>query len=168
MIGQSCYMPLNDCNVSLPEKTDLADPCFKRLLPRIELALIQENANKRLPSNQPDQVEKEQRSNIWYLDKKLNEWAFKYRDIIEESLFDESSPTSALSFNLQANTALAYHFHITRLTVYQSSNNPSDKSKCREDAVACVRLLQRLSGGFNSETCSVMLREYVLNDLNSI
>ena len=166
MIGQSCYMPLIDCNVSLPEKVDLADPCLKRLLPRIELALIQEDAYKRLHSNQPDQiVEKEQRNNILYLDKKLNEWAFKYREVIEESPFDESSPPSALPFNLQANTALTYHFHITRLTVYRSSNDPSDKKKCRDDAVACVRLLQRLSGDFNSETGCVMLREYVLNRL---
>ena len=168
MAGQSCYMPLIDCNVSLPEKADPADPYLLRLLPRIELAFIQEDAYKRLHSNQPEQVEKEQRNNILYLDKKLNEWAFKYREVFEESPFDESPPPPALPFNLQANTALAYHFHISRLMVHRFGNDPFDKEKCREDAVQCVRLLQRLSGDLDSENGSVMLREYVLHILHLV
>lgn len=168
MIGQSCYMPLFDCNVGLPEKADLADPCLKRLLPRIELALIQEDAYKRLHSSQPDQVGTERRSSIFHLSKKLTDWALKYCDLFEEkqktwSPIDGSSPTSTLTLNLQANTALTYHFHITRLMVHRPSKDPSDKKQCREDAVACVRLLQRLSGDSNSDIGSFMLRQYVLN-----
>ena len=168
MIGQSCYMPLFDCNVGLPEKDDLADPCLKRLLPRIELAMIQEDAYKRLHSSQPDQARTERRGSILHLSKKLTDWAFKYCDLFEEkhkawSPVDESSPPSALALDLQANIALTYHFHITRIMVHRPSKNPSDKRQCREDAVACVRLLQRLPRDPNSETGSVLLRQYVLD-----
>lgn len=168
MIGQSCYMPLFDCNVGLPDKVELADPCLKRFLPRIELALIQEDAYKRLHSSQPDQAGTERRSSIFHLSKKLTDWALKYCDLFEAkhdtwSPIDESSPPSALTLNLQANTALIYHFHITRLMVHRPSKDPSDKKQCREDAVACVRLLQQLSGDSNSEIGSVLLRQYVLN-----
>ena len=168
MIGQSCYMPLFDCNVGFPEKVDLADPCLKRLLPRIELALIQEDAYKRLLSSQPDQAGTERRSSILHLSRKLTDWAFKYSDLFEEkhktwSPIDGSSPPSALTLDLEANIALTYHFHITRIMVHRPSKSPSDKRQCREDAVACVRLLQRLSGDSNSETGSVLLRQYVLD-----
>ena len=155
-------MPLFDCNVGLPGKVDFADPCLKRLLPRIELALIQEDAYKRLHSSQPDQVGTERRSSIFHLSKKLTDWAHKYCDLFEEGPIDGTSPPSALT-DLQANTALTYHFHITRLMVHRPSKDPSDKIQCREDAVACVRLLQRLSGDSNSENGSVMLRQYVLD-----
>lgn len=168
MIGQSCYMPLFDCDVALPEKVELADPCLKRLLPRIELALIQEDAYKRLHSSRADQVGTERRGSLLLFSKKLSDWAHKYCDLFGEkhktwSSFGESSPPSALTFNIQANIALAYHFHITRLMVHRPSKDPSDRKQCREDAVACVRLLQRLSGEPNSETGSVLLRQYVLN-----
>ena len=167
MIGQSCYMPLFDCNVSPPEKVALTDPYLKRLLPRIQLAFIQEDAYKRLHSSQPGQVGTERRSRILHLSKKLTDWALKHSDLFEEkhktwSPIDGSSPPSALTSNLQANTALTYHFHITRLMVHRPSKDPSDRKQCREDAVACVRLLQRLSGDLNSETGSVLLRQYVL------
>ena len=162
MIGQSCYMPLFDCNVGLPDKVDLADPGLKRLLPRIELALIQEDAYKRLHSSQPDQVGTKRRSSISRLSKKLTDWTLKYCNLFEEGPIDGSAPPSARS-DLQANTALAYHFHITRLMVHRPSKDQSDKKQCQEDAVACVRLLQRLSGDSDSEYGSVMLRQYVLD-----
>ena len=163
MIGQSCYMPLFDCNVGLPEKVDLADPCLKRLHPRIELALIQEDAYKRLHSSQPDQVGTERRSSTFHLSKKLTDWALKYCDLFEDSPSDGSSTLEALTLNLQVNIALTYHFHITRLMVHRPGKDPSDRKQCREDAVACIRLLQRLCGDSNSETGSVMLRQYVLD-----
>ena len=161
-------MPLFDCNVGLPEKVDLADPCLKRLLPRVELALIQEDAYKSLHSGQSDQVGTERRISISRLSKKLTNWALKYCDLFEEkhktwSPIDGSSPPSALSVNLQANTVLTYHFHITRLMVHRPSRDPSDKKQCREDAVACVRLLQQLCGDSTSEAGSILLRQYVFN-----
>jgi len=167
MIGQPCYMPFSDCNGGLPEKAELANSCLKSLLPRIELALIQEDAYKRLYSSQPDQVGTEQRSSIFHLSKKLTDWALKYCDLFEEkhktwTLMDGPSPPSALTLNLQAKTALTYHFHITRLMVHRPSKDPSNQKQCRKDAVACVRLLQQLSEDSNSETSSVMLRQYVL------
>lgn len=162
MIGQSCYMPFFDCNVGLPDKIDLADTCLKGLLPRIELALIQEDAYKRLRSSQPGQVGTERRSSILHLSKKLTDWALKYCDLFEETPIDGSSSPLALT-DLQANTALTYHFHITRLMVHRPSKDPSDKKQCREDAVACIQLLQRLSGDPSSEDGSVMLRQYVLD-----
>ena len=163
MIGQSCYMPMFDCNVGLPEKVDLADPCLKRLLPRIELALIQEDAYRSLHSSQPDQTGTERRSSIFQLSKKLTDWALKYCDLFDEGPINGTSSPSAFT-DLQANTALTYHFHITRLMVHRPSKDPTDKNQCREDAVACILLLQRLSEGSNFENGSVLLRQYVLDD----
>ena len=163
MIGQSCYMPMFDCNVGLPEKVDLADPCLKRLLPRIELALIQEDTYRILHSSQPDQVGTERRSSILHLSKKLTDWALKYRDLFDEGPINGSLSPLALT-DLQANTALTYNFHITRLMVHRPSKDPSDKKQCREDAIACILLLQRLSEGSNFEISSVILRQYVLDD----
>ena len=152
-----------DCSIGLPEKVDLVDPCLKRLLPRIELALIQEDAYRRLHSSQPDQTGTERRSSIFHLNKKLTDWALKYCDIFDEGPINGSSSHSALT-DLQASTALTYHFHITRLIVHRPSKDSSDRKQCREDAVACILQLQRLSEGSNFENGSVMLRQYVLDD----
>ena len=161
MIGQSCYMPRFDCNVRLPQEASFAALNLEAFLPRVELALIQEATYKKIYSSDPDQSEMDLRRNVSHLGKKLDDWALKHRNFFE-ARYKKSSTVdtfSGLRMEFQANIALTYHFHITRLMVYRPSNDLSDKIQCWEDAVACVRALEQLGGDSKAETGLIMLRQ---------
>ena len=161
MTGQCCYMPIFDCNVSLPLRESVArSPSLKNLLPRVELALIQEDAYKRLYSNNLDQFDAELGASVCHLVKKLDDWAQKYHDLVEtNSTKTDTVGGPLVTVDLGINIALTYHFHITRLMVHRPGVTTSDRRQCWEDAVTCVQLLQRLSADAQAETGLVVLRQ---------
>jgi len=161
-MGHSCYLPIFDCDVSVPEN-DPANPFLKHFVARIELAIIQEDSYQSLYSSQAcRRGHSERSSSISRLDRKLALWARKHQALCEEG---HEAHNGSSSNSSHVNTALSYYFYSTRILVDRPCRDPAHKKQCREDARNCVQLLQRLSGESGLIAGAVMLRQYVRSSL---
>ncbi|KAI9880707.1 MAG: hypothetical protein M1830_001340 [Pleopsidium flavum] len=155
-MGHSCYLPIFDCDVSMPEN-DPANPFLKHFVARIELAIIQEDSYQSLYSSQASRRgDSERNSSISRLDNQLALWASKHQALCEEAHEADNGSSDDQS---HVNTALSYYFYSTRILVDRPGRDPSYKKQSRDDARNSVQLLQRLSGDSDSIGSAVMLRQ---------
>lgn len=158
-MGQSCCLPMYDCDVASPNPDEL-NHFHKHFVARIELAAMQEDSYQILYSSQARRRGDLGRSSgICQLDLKLALGASKHEDLREEVENESGTSSPAHSLQSYASTVLSYHFYKTRLLVHRAIKRTSDQRQCCSDARTCIRLLQRLSMTYAPGASAVMSRQ---------